>query len=267
MNHSQRLLFTANHNSQSFKQPGQAAPWLNDPAALPGTKPFLNRTPIIPQPEHLTAGSSLAQPLEEYQQIEQWYGQPVTPELYQFDDRGRQRKRLAFLESILPPLLTPDFKLRLQPTLQNATPTIRLLWDLHFYPFLALALAGGEWHEYSPLLHAFTDTALAHIPAIAQQVGIGLESKMTACSIAGRFLDHCGLKTTSVQCRRIVTPTGALLQHTSGQKQDPSQPQTQRVRIYRLHPELLHQVWTILQHRHNRRKATQPGRPNTSDSP
>lgn len=221
-------------------------------------KSYLNH-PLVPQPaqsgnlEKKPVRSPLEQQLWEYQQIEQWYGQPVTPELYQYDDRGRQRKRLEFLESILTPIVTPAFTLQLQPTLSQPTPTVQLLWDIQFYPFLTLALSGGEWHEYTPLLHAFTDKALVHIPAIAQHVGIRLEAKMMACTVAGRFLDHCGLKTTSVQCRRIVTPTGALLQHQAGKKQDPNQPQTQRVRIYRLHPELLHYTWFILQHRHQRR--------------
>ena len=224
---------------------------------------------LSPAQAHLLAKQPTRSPLEqqalEYYCIEQWYGQPLTPELYQYDDRGRQRKRLEFLETILTPILTPDFGLQLTPQLpKTATPTLQLLWDIQFYPFLVLALSGGEWHEYTPLLHAFSDRALTHITPIATLLGIKLEATMPPCSIAGRFLDRCGLKTTSTQCRRIVTPTGALLRHPSGKKQPPDAPHTQRIRIYRLDPHWLHQTWRILQHRHQLRHATIE---NTSTTP
>jgi len=214
---------------------------------------------LSPEQARLLGQKPICSPLEqqalEYYRIEQWYGQPLTPELYHFDDQGRQRKRLEFLETILPPILTPEFGLRWTPVLPTpATPTVQLLWDIQFYPFLVLALSGGEWHEYTPLLRAFTDSALGQILAVAQHLGVKLEARMPPCSVAGRFLDRCGLKTTSVQCRRIVTPTGALLRHPAGKKQAPDAPHTQRIRIYRLEPHWLQQTWSILQRRQQRRQ-------------
>jgi len=223
---------------------------------------------LSPEQARLLAQKPVCSPLEqqalEYYRIEQWYGQPLSPELYQYDDRGRQRKRLEFLETILPPIITPEFRLQLTPSLPaSADPRLQLLWDIQFYPFLVLALSGGEWHEYTPLLRAFTDSALTQMPTVAHYLGIRLEASIPPCSVAGRFLDRCGLKTTSVQCRRIITPTGALLRHAAGKKQPPDVPHTQRIRIYRLEPHWLHQTWSILQHRHQLRHTTIENTPAT----
>ena len=132
--------FAPTHHFQRHPPPNNTLPSSSKPLTATNDKnPAWHQFPrLSPAQAHLLAKQPTRSPLEqqalEYYCIEQWYGQPLSPELYQYDDRGRQRKRLAFLETILTPILTPDFGLQLTPQLpKTATPTLQLLWDIQWH--------------------------------------------------------------------------------------------------------------------------------------
>lgn len=187
--------------------------------------------------------------------IEQFYRSEVSIDLVLFDRDGRSRGELSLLERLLHPELALDRdRGRVNQLAQgkqitpwdliHSTAEREALKRIGFIELLNHALEGGEWHSDDPMVVAVAEKARLHREGM-KDLNFTVSREVGNTQIVGELFRRLHLKTLSRRHRQADPPP-----QIRGSEQGGG---SRLIRLYKLDPDHLKQVQSILSRRQEAR--------------